>query len=87
MSQPPTLPEAVANLVAAIRLEVAQESARSREPEPPRLLTLSETADRLGVSPSSVKRMVSRGELPTVLVGRRRLVRSQDLELLTGADR
>lgn len=52
----------------------------------PRLaLTVAETAASLGVSQRSIYRLIDRGELPTVKVGKRRLVRVEDLEKLLEA--
>ncbi len=46
----------------------------------PRLLTFRQVADALGVSESSVKRVVDRGELPAVKVGGAVRVRTDDLD-------
>lgn len=45
-----------------------------------RLLPLTEVADRLGVSVSTVRHLISTGALPSVKVGRRRLVQRGDLK-------
>lgn len=47
------------------------------------LLDVGEAADRLGVSTSTVKRLVASGELPSLLIRRRRLFRSCDVERFT----
>lgn len=44
------------------------------------LLTASEVADRLRVSTMTVYRLIRRGELPAVRVGRNYRVRAGDLE-------
>jgi excisionase family DNA binding protein len=44
------------------------------------LLTAAEVADRLRVSTMTVYRLIRRGELPAVRVGRNYRVRSDDLE-------
>jgi excisionase family DNA binding protein len=41
---------------------------------PPELLTMQEAADRLRLARSSVYELVSRGELATLKVGKRRLI-------------
>lgn len=45
-----------------------------------RLLSIRETADWLGVSERFVYSLISRGELRSVKVGRRRLIDSRDAE-------
>jgi excisionase family DNA binding protein len=49
---------------------------------PRRLLTLVEAADLLGVSVASVRRLIWRGDLPTVRLTRRVQVDGRDLERL-----
>jgi excisionase family DNA binding protein len=39
------------------------------EEAPPRLLKVSETAERMSVSPWTVYRMISRGDLPAIRLG------------------
>jgi excisionase family DNA binding protein len=48
-------------------------------PEIERLLSREEVGELLGVSPSGVARIIARGDLPIVRVGRRTLVRPSDL--------
>lgn len=43
-------------------------------------LSLNEAARRLAVSARTVHRLVAAGELPTVRVGRRRVIRSTTLD-------
>jgi excisionase family DNA binding protein len=50
--------------------------------QPRRLLTLVEAADLLGVSVASVRRLIWRGDLPTVRLTRRIQVDGRDLERL-----
>ena len=45
-----------------------------------RLLTAGEVADQLRVSTMTVYRLIRRGELPAVRVGRNYRVRNEDLE-------
>lgn len=47
------------------------------------LLDIGAVAGRLGVSPSTVKRLIASGELASVLVRRRRLVRASDVDRFT----
>ena len=44
-----------------------------------RLVSLKEVADTLCVSLRTVMRLVADGELPSVLIGRRRLIRRETL--------
>lgn len=44
-----------------------------------RLVSLKEVADTLCVSLRTVMRLVAEGELPSVLIGRRRLIRRETL--------
>lgn len=46
----------------------------------PQLLTAAEVADRLRVSTMTVYRLIRRGDLPAVRVGRNYRVRAVDLE-------
>jgi excisionase family DNA binding protein len=46
------------------------------------LLSVAEVAASLGISRSTVRRLVSRGELPVVMIGDRPLFRPCDLEAL-----
>lgn len=43
-------------------------------------LNMTEVAGRLEVSGQTVARMIERGELPSVRIGRRRKIRPRDLE-------
>lgn len=42
-------------------------------------LGLNHIAERLGLSRRTIDRIIARGELPTLKIGRRRLVRLSDL--------
>jgi excisionase family DNA binding protein len=44
------------------------------------LFGISETADRWGVSPWSVRRLIDAGQLPSVTIGARRLLRLSDIK-------
>ncbi|MDP8961514.1 MAG: helix-turn-helix domain-containing protein [Actinomycetota bacterium] len=46
----------------------------------PQLLTRHEAAQGLRVSLATLERLIARGDLPSVKVGRRRFVRSTDLD-------
>jgi excisionase family DNA binding protein len=46
----------------------------------PDLLTIQEAADRLRIGKRTVERYVAEGEIPTLKVGRRRLVPADELE-------
>lgn len=50
------------------------------EPVHELLFTVGQVADRLGVSPSTVKRLIKSGELPSTKVGRARRVHRDALE-------
>ena len=52
----------------------------------PQLVSLEQAAGLLAVSLRTVDRMVKRGELPVVRVGRLRRIRSHDLETLAAGD-
>jgi putative molybdopterin biosynthesis protein len=45
-----------------------------------KFLSLTEVGERLEVSIQTVARMIERGELPSVRIGRRRKIRPRDLE-------
>lgn len=44
------------------------------------LLSQQAAGERLGVSPATICRMVKAGQIPTVLIGKRRLIDPRDLE-------
>jgi excisionase family DNA binding protein len=43
-------------------------------------VSLEQAAERLHLSPRTIRRLIASGELPSVVVGDRRLVRVADLE-------
>jgi len=49
-------------------------AAIDTQPRPPRLLSIQEAADRLGLARSNFYRLVADGSLTTVKIGGRRLV-------------
>ncbi len=51
------------------------------------LLSVSDAAELLALSPQSVRRAIRRGELPMVMIGRRVLIRRADLESFIQARR
>jgi excisionase family DNA binding protein len=51
------------------------------------LLTIPEVSKFLRVSPATVRRLIARGEMPFVQIGRRYLFRSSDLEELVRTKR
>lgn len=53
----------------------------------PRLLTLAEAADQLHVSERTVQRIIGRGELAIVRIGRQIRVRQADLDAYVAAQR
>ena len=46
------------------------------------LLSQKAAADRLGVCRTTIWKMVKAGQIPTVLIGKRRLIDPRDLEAL-----
>jgi excisionase family DNA binding protein len=73
-SQPtPGIEHAMAELVAAIRAELAAQAA-PLAPMPDRLLSIDEAADALGIGRSRLYEEIGAGRLRSVTVGRRRLV-------------
>jgi excisionase family DNA binding protein len=64
------LEAAVAELVAALREELAP----TVEPQPDRLLSVSEAAHALGISRTTTYGEIGAGKLRSLVVGRRRLV-------------
>lgn len=58
---------------------------KSSAPGPkPRMATMKDASGILNVSICTVYRMVERGQLETVTIGRRRLIRMTSIEALTG---
>jgi excisionase family DNA binding protein len=75
------LEAAVAELVAALR----EEAERARPPvstDPPRLLSILEAAERVGVGRSTLYAEMGAGRLRSVKVGRRRLIPADALRSL-----
>jgi excisionase family DNA binding protein len=50
-----------------------------------RLLSLDQAAERLSITPRYLQMIVAHGDLPTVRIGRRRLVRVADLDAFVKA--
>lgn len=50
------------------------------EPEPVLLLTETEVARRMSMSPRAVRRLIASGELPSLAIGRARRVHAADLD-------
>ena len=78
------LDAAITELIAAIREEVAREIPAPQSPEPPRLLSIRETADALGVGRSTIYTEMDAGRLRSVKVGRRRLIPSDAIVTMIG---
>jgi excisionase family DNA binding protein len=82
------MPEALESILDALaagngpQRPVSGDRADLVEPDPvsPLLLDDPAVALRLGISERSVRRLRSRGALPSVMVGRRRLMRLSDIE-------
>lgn len=70
------LEAAVAELVAAIRAEIAE----AQMDAPPVLLTVPEAAARLGIRRTLMYDLLGSGEVESVKVGRRRLVPADALD-------
>jgi len=72
--------------VPASPLAAHPEPRRGRRPAPPSgagarlLLTVEEAADCLGVGRTYMFQLISRGEVPSVRVGKLRRVKPEDLE-------
>lgn len=69
----------IAREVAALRDEIRRLRTEVASPGP-KLLEIDQVAERLALSERSVRSLVSTGELASVKVRRRRLVRRKDLE-------
>lgn len=71
--------------------QMATHTTKTTDTEPrgghTRLLTLDEAADRLRVSRWGIRRLINERELPTVQLGRRRLVTEADLDDLIASRR
>ena len=72
-------PEVVEALERLVDERVAAALAGRENGSAPEWLTLQEAAEFLRVSPSTLARLLKRGEMRTSYVGRRRLVRREDL--------
>lgn len=67
------LERAVAELVAALSEEIRSDSVGPTR-TPPRLLSIEEASDALGIGRTSTYALIERGALRSLKVGRRRLV-------------
>jgi excisionase family DNA binding protein len=79
-----TVDEALALLAEALRAEVRAEVERQAG-KPPRLLSVDEAAEALGVGRTAVYSEISAGRLRTIKVGRRRLVPSSSVDAFAAA--
>jgi excisionase family DNA binding protein len=52
------------------------------DPAEPLLVTIATTSSKLGVSAATIWRLLERGELESVLVGRRRLIQFESIKRL-----
>ena len=83
-SQPPEHPylvlaEALAALVRqAVKEALAEVTAST--PGSANLVSVAEAAHRLGIGKTKLNELIASGELPSVVLGRRRLLRPVDLE-------
>jgi excisionase family DNA binding protein len=59
---------------------ISEATTSSPDPNRPLLVGLPEAATKLGISRSSLQRLINRGELQTRKVGGRTLVRTNELE-------
>jgi excisionase family DNA binding protein len=75
----PRPPDSGVNPCPPTAAEAGDDAATTEVPPAPPFLSLREAADWLCVSPSTLKRMVVKGELPTVRVGKRRKIPAGDL--------
>ena len=80
------LTAAVAELVAALRAEVA-EGARPTSSLPERLLSVDEAAAVLSIGRTALYGLVGSGTLRSVRVGRRRLIAASAITDLTAQSR
>ena len=55
------------------------QDAKSERLTHPKLLSVPEAADTLGIGPRCAWALISKGDLPSVKIGRRRLVDSRDI--------
>ena len=64
----------------AERVAEKVEARMLRAPNPMELLTVKETAERIGRTPGAVHQLIARRELPCVRHGRRVHIRARDLQ-------
>lgn len=62
----------------------APAKARASTPPPSRLRSVTEVAELLGVHPRTVRRLIDRGDLAALRIGRSRRVSEQDLQAYLG---
>ena len=73
------LAEALAALVRqAVKEALAEVTASTRESA--NLVSTAQAADLLGIGKTKLNELIASGELPSAVVGRRRLLRPSDLE-------
>ena len=76
------LEAALAELAEAIRAELRSELAQ-RDSGPPELLSIEEAARHLGIGRTAAYGLLSRGELRSIKLGRRRLIPADSLSGIT----
>ena len=89
MADGKTRQEALGNAEIIIQewLEIARELGRAIPPPGERLLTVSETAQRLGLSVSMVRRYCANGKIPGQKIGRDWAIRRRDVEAFAAIPR
>lgn len=89
MADGPTRQQALANAEVVIQewVETAQKLGRSVPASQGRLLTISEAAERLGLSFSMVRRYCADGKIPAQKMGRDWAIRRRDVEFFAAIPR
>jgi excisionase family DNA binding protein len=77
-------PDLVAALERLVDERIAAALAERENGSEPSWLSISEAAEYLRVSPSTIARMLKHGRVRSSCVGRRRLVRRSDLDQQSG---
>lgn len=67
-------------------MQLAVEAATTKAPPKPEAVSVEDAMQMIGIGRTKIYDLINSGELPSVKIGRRRLVRVDSIRRLTGAE-